>query len=63
MTAARERWAWALLFGLPVGVGVSLATGRMARAGLAHPLVAGAGATAAVLLAAFVLAATRVNQT
>lgn len=62
MTSVRERLGWAALFGLPVGVGIGLATARMGRTGLADPLVVGAGATAAVLVAGLILGATSVNQ-
>jgi hypothetical protein len=62
MTSARERWAWALVFGIPMGAGISLATSRMSGSGLGDPLVVGAGATAAAILVGFVLLATAVNQ-
>jgi len=57
MTSARERLGWAALFGLPVGVGIGLATARMARTGLAEPLVVVSGGMAAALVAAFVFGA------
>jgi hypothetical protein len=60
--SARERVGWALLFGVPMGVGISLATSRMAGSGMGDPLVVAAGTTAAVVLVAFVLLATGVNQ-
>lgn len=62
MTTARERFGWALLFSLPMGVGIALATARMARAPPTHPLVLGSGAVATVLLFALVFGATAVNQ-
>lgn len=62
MTSARERLGWAALFGVPVGVGIGLATARMGRTGLADPLVVGAGVTATVLVAGLILGATSVNQ-
>ena len=58
----RERVAWALLFSLPMGAGISLATGRMARAPPTHPLVFGSGAVAVVVLFALVFGVTAVNQ-
>jgi len=60
MTTARERTGWALLFGLPMGAGVGLATARMARTDLADPLVVGSTVATAALLSAFVLGATGV---
>ncbi|MEF8856080.1 MAG: hypothetical protein V5A16_01525 [Haloplanus sp.] len=63
MTTRRERVGWALLFGLPMGVGVGLATARMAHAGPAHPLVVVAAATTTALVAALVLVATGVSAT
>ena len=60
--AMRERLAWALLFSVPMGAGISLATGRMARAPLSDPLVFGSGAVAAVALFALVFGMTGVNQ-
>jgi hypothetical protein len=62
MTTSRERAGWALLFSLPMGVGIALATGRMARAPPTDPLVFGSGAVATVLLFALVFGATSVNQ-
>ncbi|MFB6101009.1 MAG: hypothetical protein ABEJ73_00400 [Haloplanus sp.] len=61
MTAPRERVGWALLFGLPMGVGVGLATARMARAEPTHPLVVGAAATTALLLVGVILGVTSVR--
>ncbi|AZH24228.1 hypothetical protein [Haloplanus aerogenes] len=63
MTTRRERVGWALLFSLPMGVGVGLATARMARAGPTHPLVVGAAVTTAALVAALILVATGVSTT
>ncbi|WP_336036609.1 hypothetical protein [Halobacterium yunchengense] len=62
MTSTRERLGWALLFGLPVGAGVALATARMGRTGLADPLVVGAGVGFAALVGGLLWAATSVNQ-
>lgn len=61
MTARRERVGWALLFGLPMGVGAGLTTARMARTGPTHPLVVGAAATTTAIVAALVLGATGVG--
>lgn len=62
MTSTRERLGWALLFGLPVGAGIGLATMRMGRLGVADPLVLGAAAGAALLVGGLILGATSVNQ-
>jgi len=59
MTARGERVGWALLFGLPMGAGIALATARTADATLTDPLVVAAGGTAAALVAALVYGATR----
>lgn len=48
----RERLGWAALFAVPPGVGVALATARMAAAPPTEPIVVAAGVgTAAVLFA------------
>lgn len=54
MTSTRERAGWAVLFGLPMGVGIGVATARTAGTGLADPLVVAAGGVAGVGVAAFV---------
>jgi hypothetical protein len=54
MTSTRERAGWAVLFGLPMGVGIAVATARTAGTGLADPLVVAAGGVAGVGVAAFV---------
>jgi hypothetical protein len=59
MTSTRERVGWALLFGLPMGVGVGLATARTAKVGLAHPLVLVSGGVVAVAVAALVVVGER----
>jgi hypothetical protein len=63
MTTVRARAGWALLFGLPMGGGIALATARTAGTGLADPLVVGAGGTAALLVAGFVFGATHRGAT
>lgn len=63
MTTARERLAWAVLFSLPVGAGVALATARMARAPPTAPVVVGSGAVTAAILFALVFGATDANDT
>jgi hypothetical protein len=62
MTTTRERLGWAALFGLPVGIGIGLATARMARTGLDEPLVVVSGGMAAALVAAFVFGAASAGQ-
>ncbi|WP_251341695.1 hypothetical protein [Haloplanus halophilus] len=62
MTATRARVGWALLFGLPMGAGIALATARTAGTGVADPLVVAAGGTAAALVTAFVFGATREGE-
>ena len=52
--ASREVLGWALLFSVPVGVGVSMAVMRMSGGGLFEPLVALPGIVAAVVVFAFV---------
>jgi hypothetical protein len=63
MTSRRERLGWALLFGLPAGVGVAVATARMGHTGLAEPLVILAGVTTALGLAGLVFGAASVGET
>jgi hypothetical protein len=58
MTSTRERAGWAVLFGLPMGAGIGVATARTAGTGLADPLVVAAGGVAGVVVAAFVFGAT-----
>jgi hypothetical protein len=62
VTSTRERVVWALVFGLPVGAGVGLATARMSGAGLADPLVVGAAVGFAAAVAGLLLGVTSVNQ-
>jgi ABC-type uncharacterized transport system permease subunit len=57
-----EGLGWALLFSVPVGVGVSLATARMSGRGFTDPLVAGAAVLFAAPLFVVVLTAASVNQ-
>lgn len=52
----RAALGYAVLFSMPVGVGVSMGVLRMAGGGLTNPLVVGAGAVAALVLFAFVVA-------
>jgi len=52
----RAALGYAVLFSVPVGVGVSMGVLRMAGGGLTNPLVVGAGAVAALVLFAFVVA-------
>lgn len=50
MATARERLGWALVFSVPVGVGVALVTARQSGSGLLDPLVLGASGVAGVTL-------------
>jgi hypothetical protein len=52
----RAALGYAVLFSVPVGVGVSMGVLRMAGGGLTNPVVAGAGTVAALVLFAFVVA-------
>ncbi|PSQ09494.1 hypothetical protein BRC98_05970 [Halobacteriales archaeon QS_7_68_65] len=52
----RSDLGYAVLFSVPVGVGVSMGVLRMAGGGLTNPVVAGAGTVAALVLFAFVVA-------
>ena len=52
----RTDLGYAVLFSVPVGVGVSMGVLRMAGGGLTNPVVAGAGTVAALVLFAFVVA-------
>ena len=52
----RAALGYAVLFSMPVGVGVSMGVLRMAGGGLTNPLVVGAGAVAALVLFALVVA-------
>lgn len=52
----RAALGYAVLFSVPVGVGVSMGVLRMAGGGLTNPLVVGAGTVAALVLFAFVVA-------
>lgn len=58
----RERIGWAVLFAVPMGVGVAVATAQSVRVPATHPLVVVTGVTTTVLLLLFVLGATAVNQ-
>jgi high-affinity Fe2+/Pb2+ permease len=58
MTTVRERAGWAVLFGLPIGVGVGMAIARTVDTSLADPFVVVAGGTAGVLVASLVFGAT-----
>lgn len=62
MTSLRERLGWALLFSLPVGAGIGLATSRVAAVPLDDPLVVGSGLLFASVLFALVFGAVSVNQ-
>lgn len=57
MTGRRERLGWAALFALPPGVGVAMATARMAVAPATDPLVVGSGLGTAALVFALVFGA------
>ena len=52
----RAALGYAVLFSVPVGVGVSMGVLRMVGGGLTNPLVVGAGTVAALVLFAFVVA-------
>lgn len=58
----RELLGWALLFSVPVGVGVSLAVMRMSRGSAADPLVFVPGVVAAAAVFAFVALAGRGDE-
>lgn len=62
MTSSRERLAWALVFSVPVGAGIGVATARMSGRGFTDPLVAGAAVLFAAPLFAIVFTAASVNQ-
>jgi|AntDeeMetagen134_2_1112570.scaffolds.fasta_scaffold01185_6 hypothetical protein len=51
----RTDLGYAVLFSVPVGVGVSMGVLRMAGGGLTNPVVVGAGVVAALVLFAFVV--------
>lgn len=55
----REVFGWALLFSVPVGVGVSLAVMRMSGGALLDPIVVLPGVVAAAAVFAFVALAGR----
>lgn len=59
MTGRRERVGWSLLFSVPVGVGVGLATSRMAQTTVTDPLVVATAAGFGAVLFALVWLATR----
>lgn len=58
----RERLGWATLFAVPPGVGVALATSRMAVAPLTAPLVVATGVGTTAILFALVFGATSVGD-
>ncbi|MFB6268679.1 MAG: hypothetical protein ABEH83_01960 [Halobacterium sp.] len=62
MTSTRERLGWALLFGLPVGVGIGLAVVRMRRVPFTDPFVLGTVAGATLLVGGLVFVAASANQ-
>jgi hypothetical protein len=55
----RELLGWALLFSVPVGVGVSMASMRMSRGALSDPIVVLPGVVAAAAVFALVVAVGR----
>lgn len=61
MSVDREAVFWTVLFGLPVGVGVALATGRSVNAPPTIPLALALGAVAAVFVSGIVLLAVVTN--
>jgi predicted ABC-type sugar transport system permease subunit len=61
MSIDREGLFWAVLFGLPVGVGVALAAGRSVNAPPTIPLALAMGAVAAVLVSGTVVLAVATN--
>jgi uncharacterized membrane protein len=62
VTSTRERLGWAVLFSVPVGVGVALGTVTVT-GDPASPYVAGSGVVAATVLFAFVYLAARTGST
>lgn len=62
MTSLRERLAWALVFSVPVGLGIGLATSRMAAVPVTDPLVIGTVLAFAGAMFALVFGAASVNQ-
>lgn len=61
MTVDREGVFWAVLFGLPVGVGVALAAGRSVNAPPTIPLALAMGAVAAAIVSGIVILAVATN--
>lgn len=57
----REGLAWAVLFGLPVGVGVALAAGKSVNAPPTVPLALGMGAVAGLAVFLVVVLALATN--
>jgi hypothetical protein len=62
VSSLAESVTWALVFSLPVGVGIALATSRVSGARLTAPLVLGSGLLFAVTLFAITLVAFTRNQ-
>lgn len=50
MASARERLGWALVFSVPVAVGIALVTARQSGSGLLDPLVLSASLVAFLIL-------------
>lgn len=62
MATSRERLGWALVFAVPVGVGVALVTARQSGSGLLDPLVLGASTVAGGALFALLYLAVDVDE-
>lgn len=60
--ARRERVAWALLFSIPPGIGVAIATAKVSLGEITDPLVVTAFTVTSVVLFAIVYTAATVNQ-
>lgn len=60
-TSRRERLAWAVVFSVPPGVGIAIATAQVSRGSITDPIVLTAFAVATLGLFALVYGATRVN--
>lgn len=62
MSDRRERIAWALLFSIPPGVGIAVATAKVSFGELTDPIVVTAFGVTTVVMFAFMYGATTVNQ-